>query len=109
MPTNHKKSDKRDKYFVIPDADNPELEEQMNVEDEYLAELIRRDNEISFFKQKLENTETKLENTTTRLETTTAKLENTANALADEQKRNEQNHQVILDLARVLKKIRHIY
>jgi hypothetical protein len=29
------------------DADNPDLEEQMNAEDEYLAELIKRDNEIS--------------------------------------------------------------
>ncbi len=32
------------------DADNPDLEEEMNAEDEYLAELIKRDNEISYFK-----------------------------------------------------------
>jgi len=36
------------------DADNPDLEEQMNAEDEYLAELIKRDNEISYFKQQLD-------------------------------------------------------
>lgn len=36
------------------DADNPDLEEQMNAEDEYLAELTKRDNEISYFKQELE-------------------------------------------------------
>jgi len=42
------------------DKDNPDLEEQMNIEDEYLAELIKRDNTISFFKQKLEDTEKEL-------------------------------------------------
>ncbi len=35
-------------------AENPELEDQMNAEDEYLAELIRRDNEIAFFKEKFD-------------------------------------------------------
>ena len=43
------------------DAENPDLEEQMNVEDEYLAELIKRDNEISYFKQELEKTVGELE------------------------------------------------
>ena len=33
-------------------ADNPNLENQMFAEDEYLSELIRRDNEIAFFKTK---------------------------------------------------------
>ena len=36
------------------DADNPNLENQMFAEDEYLSELIRRDNEIAFFKTKAE-------------------------------------------------------
>lgn len=36
------------------DADNPDLEEQMNAENKYLAELTKRDNEISYFKQELE-------------------------------------------------------
>jgi hypothetical protein len=33
----------------------------MNTEDEYLEELIRRDNTISFIKQRLEETSEKLE------------------------------------------------
>lgn len=37
------------------DTNNPDLEEQMNVEDEYLAELIRRDNEIIWYKEQLES------------------------------------------------------
>ncbi len=36
------------------DAENPNLEEQMNIEDEYLSELIRKNNEISFFAEKFE-------------------------------------------------------
>ena len=43
------------------DADNPDLEEQMNAEDEYLAELIKRDNEISYFKLKYNETAIELE------------------------------------------------
>ncbi len=50
------------------DADNPDLENQMNAEDEYLAELIKRDNEISYFKQELEKTAGELEKTTEELE-----------------------------------------
>ncbi len=46
---------------IFSDAKNPDLEEQMNAEDEYLAELIKRDNEISYFKQKLEKTSEELE------------------------------------------------
>ena len=44
------------------DANNPDLEEQMNAEDEYLAELIKRDNQISYFKQQLDNTTKELDN-----------------------------------------------
>jgi len=43
------------------DANYPALEEQMHVEDEYLAELTHRANKISFFKQALEKTEEELE------------------------------------------------
>jgi septal ring factor EnvC (AmiA/AmiB activator) len=34
--------------------DNPDLEEQMNVEDEYLTEMINLQNDIAFLKDKLE-------------------------------------------------------
>ena len=48
------KNTKPDDYIVIPNpiynTENPELEDQMNAEDEYLTELIKRDNTISFFK-----------------------------------------------------------
>ena len=43
------------------DVNNPDLEEQMNIEDEYLAELIKRDNEIIYFKQKYGESTVKLE------------------------------------------------
>jgi mannitol/fructose-specific phosphotransferase system IIA component len=35
------------------DINNPDLEEQMFVEDEYLKALIDRDNKIAFFEEKL--------------------------------------------------------
>lgn len=43
------------------DANQPDLEEQMHVEDEYLKELTRRANAISFYKQALEKKEEELE------------------------------------------------
>jgi hypothetical protein len=78
------------------DADNPDLEEQMNAEDEYLAELIKRDNEISYFKQELEKTTGELEKTTGELEKTTGELE-------QEKKLRKQKDKMILDLAKTLK------
>ncbi len=44
------------------DKDNPDLEEKMLAEDEYLQALIERDNKITFFEQKLEKTKKELEN-----------------------------------------------
>lgn len=35
-------------------SDNPELEKQMNAEDEYLSELLRMHNDIAFLKEKIE-------------------------------------------------------
>ncbi len=57
------------------DADNPDLEEQMNVEDEYLTELMKKYNEISYFKQKLD----------------------------EERKLSKEKDKIILDFARILK------
>lgn len=42
------------------DADNPDLEEQMNAEDEYLSVLIKRDNVISYIKHELSKTSKQL-------------------------------------------------
>ena len=78
------------KRLKSADRDNPDLEEQMNAEDEYLVELIKRDNEISFFKQKLEKTSNKLEKTSNELAETSNEL-------------NEKNKK-ILKYAKTLKK-----
>lgn len=71
------------------DSDNPDLEEQMNTEDEYLAELIRRDNTISFIKQ--------------RLEETSEKLEAEKRLVQEKDKVLEEKDKLILDLAKTLK------
>jgi len=63
------------------DAEQPDLEEQMHAEDEYLAELRKRDNTISFFKEQLESTTQELESTTQELESTTQELESTTQEL----------------------------
>lgn len=43
------------KRLQSADIDNPDLEEQMYAEDEYLQALIDRDNQISYFKEQLDN------------------------------------------------------
>ncbi len=78
------------------DADNPNLEEQMNIEDEYLTELIKKHNEISYFKQKLEKTSEKLEKTS-------EELEKTSEELNKEREINKEKDKIILDFAQTLK------
>ena len=92
------------------DAENPELEDQMNAEDEYLTELIKRDNTISFFKQELEKTSEKLEKaseelekTSEELEKTSEELEKTSEELEKERKLKEHQKQIIVELAKTLK------
>ncbi|MBI4647820.1 MAG: hypothetical protein HY738_14830 [Bacteroidia bacterium] len=55
--------------------ENPLLEEQMYAEDEYLKALIKRDNKISFFEQKLVETEKELDSTKEQLDTTKEQLD----------------------------------
>ena len=76
--------------------DNPELEEQMNAEDEYLAELIKRDNEISYFKNKFEKTSEELEKTSGELEKEKRIRKEKDKALGEQNK-------IILNLAKILK------
>ena len=78
------------------DRDNPNLEEQMNAEDEYLAELIKRDNEINYFKQQLDNTTKKLDNTAKQLDNTMKQLDN-------EKTLNYEKDKMIIDLAKTMK------
>ena len=77
------------------DADNPDLEEQMNAEDEYLAELIRRDNEISYFKQELEKTSEELEKTSEKLEKASEELEKTSEELEREKELRKQKDKAL--------------
>ncbi len=101
------KNTKPDDYIVIPNpiynTENPELEDQMNAEDEYLTELIKRDNTISFFKQKLEKTSGKLEKASEELEKTSEELEKTSEELEKERKLKEHQKQIIVELAKTLK------
>ncbi len=74
--------------------------DSQNTENEYLAELIKRDNEISWFKEQLENTQGQLENTKDQLESTQGQLENTKDQLENEKNKNKQ---LQLILAKALK------
>lgn len=94
------------------DADNPDLEEQMNAEDEYLAELTKRDNEISYFKQELEKTAGELEKTADQLaqERELSKEKDKAlsekeRILSEKDKALDENKKVILAFAKSLKEI----
>ena len=78
------------------DADNPDLEEQMNAEDEYLAELIKRDNEISYFK--LKYTET-----TKELEERDKVLKEKDKVLEEKDKVLEEKDKIIVEYAKTLK------
>jgi len=70
--------------------ENPELEDQMHAEDEYLRELIERANTILFYKDKLEKT--------------TQELQTKSQELEKERQKREQQEKIILDLALSLKK-----
>jgi len=71
------------------DINNPDLEEQLYAEDEYLKVLIDRDNQISFFKEKAE----------ANYKVIKAKDK----ALTEEKKRNIENKKIIIALAKTMK------
>jgi len=70
--------------------ENPDLEEQMFAEEEYLAELIKRDNEIIWYKEELEKTENALKKAKEKLE--------------NKRKLDLQNETKLYNLAKILKK-----
>jgi hypothetical protein len=78
------------------DANNPNLEEQMNAEDEYLAELIKRDNVISFYKQQLGKK-------TKALDEKDKALNEKNKALDEKDKALNEKDKVIYELAKTLK------
>ncbi|MBI4647951.1 MAG: hypothetical protein HY738_15520 [Bacteroidia bacterium] len=71
------------------DSDYPDLEEQMNVEDEYLAELEENRNKVTFYKQKIEQKDQELVQKDKELMKNKQELEH--------------NKQTIIDLAKILK------
>ena len=84
------------KRLQSADVNNPDLEEQMNAEDEYLAELIKRDNEISYFKQQLEK-EIILSKEKDKV------LGEKDRVLGEKDKALKEKHKMIIELAKTLK------
>ncbi len=80
------------------EAENPDLEEQMHAEDEYLAELVKRDNLINFYKEKWQKGQVLIE------EKEQAILEKEQAILEKEQAILEKDR-LILDLAKSLKEV----
>jgi mannitol/fructose-specific phosphotransferase system IIA component len=78
------------------DSNNPDLEEQMYIEDEYLKALIDRDNKITYLGLKLEEKSKDLEEKNKALEEKNKMLEEASKVLANQQ-------QIILDYAQRLK------
>jgi len=75
---------------------NSDLEEQMHIEDEYLNELNKMHNEISWFKEQLENTMEQLE--TEKI----ISLEKDK-ALDQKDKALDEKNKLIYNLAKILK------
>jgi hypothetical protein len=84
------------KRLQAADIDNPDLEEQMYAEDEYLKALIDRDNKISFLETKLEN-EKKLNQEKSKA------LEEKSKALEEKNKVLDEKDLIILNIAKQLK------
>jgi predicted nucleic acid-binding Zn-ribbon protein len=73
--------------------DNPDLEEQMNVEDEYLTEMINLQNDIAFLKDKLEQAKIKAEQERKEKEQAKQKAEQERKEKEEARKREEQAKQ----------------
>ncbi len=85
------------------DAENPDLEEQMNVEDEYLSELTRKNNEISFFTEKFEQ-ERKIRKKQDKVIQESKKvIQEKDKKLQENKKVIEEKDNVIIDLVKTLK------
>ncbi len=72
------------KRLKAADADNPDLEEQMHIEDEYLEELNQKNNEIAFFR---------------------TQYQLSAKQLEEKEKKLQSKNQIILQYAKTLKDI----
>ncbi len=85
------------------DADNPDLEEQMHVEDEYLEELNQKNNEIAFFRTQYQLSAKKLEEKDKVLKEKNKVLKEKDKALNENKKKLESNNEIILQYAKTLK------
>ncbi|MEN9443184.1 MAG: hypothetical protein RIS47_74 [Bacteroidota bacterium] len=84
------------KRLQAADSDNPNLEEQMFAEDEYLKALVDRDNRISFLEEQLDKKDKDIEAKNKDLEEKNRDIEAKNKALVDRE-------MVIMDFARTLK------
>lgn len=92
------------------DINNPDLEEQMFVEDEYLKVLIDRDNKIAFFEEKLNKVEARLVEQLKNLKDKDRELSEKDQALSEKDQALSEKDQalsekqaLILNLAKMLK------
>lgn len=86
------------------DSENPDLEEQMYVEDEYLKALIDRDNRITELEEEVDKRGKVLEEQNKVLEEKDKVLEEQNKVLEEQNKALEAKEQVIYDLAILLKR-----
>jgi len=84
------------KRLQSADIENPDIEEQMYVEDEYLKVLIEKENKIAFFKEKAESANKML------IEKDIA-LSEKDKALSEKDKALSEKNKLIFDLAKMLK------
>jgi hypothetical protein len=85
------------------DRDNPDLEEVMLAEDEILKMLLRKENQIAYFKEQLGQTEQRLDQTEQRLDQTEQRLDQTEQRLDQTAQQLDQANEVIIKLAKKLK------
>ena len=91
------------KRLQCADADNPDLEKQMQAEDHFLKPLLQRDNKIAWFVLNKRQLENKLEEKDKILEEKDKVLEEKDKILEEKDKVLEEKDKVIFDLAKTLK------
>ncbi len=85
------------------DIDNPDLEKQMQAEDNYLKPLLRRDNKISWLLMNKKQTEKELENTTEKLKKELKVSKEKDKALGEKDKALGEHKKIIFQFAKTLK------
>ncbi len=91
------------KRLQAASINNPNLEEQMYAEDEYLKTLIKRDNKITFLETKLEKTVEELENERVLKQKKEKELGEKEKELDEKEKELDEKNKTIYNLAKILK------